>query len=94
MDTESKITIALIVCFVAVGIPLDILSIWMKARVNGDLPEDQRLSQWSRNYRQVNRLYGEQHPDSILPDLSRYGYYFVLALMGAMIFLGITSRRQ
>jgi hypothetical protein len=85
-------TIALVVCFVAFAIPLDILCVWMKKRVNEELPEDLRLSWWSRNYRQVERLYGEQNPDSILPDLSRYGYYVALALMGVMVLLAVTSR--
>ena len=75
-----------------IGIPLDILSMWMKARVNEDLPEDQKLSWWTRNYREVNRLYGEQHPESVLPDLNRYAYYIALGLMAIMILLGISSR--
>jgi hypothetical protein len=60
--------------------------------VNEELHEDRRLSWWSRNYRQVNRIYGERHPESILPDLNRYAGYLAIALFAAMILLGITSR--
>ena len=35
---------SLLICVFVIGIPLDILSIWMKMEVNGQLPEDQRLS--------------------------------------------------
>jgi hypothetical protein len=84
--------VALLVCFLVLGIPLDVLSIWMKMRVNEELPEDQRLSWWSRNYRQVERIYGEQHPDSVLPDLSRYVGYLVMALFAAFILVGIIQR--
>jgi hypothetical protein len=64
----------------------------MKMHINEELPEDQRLSWWSRNYREVNRIYSERHPDSVLPDLNQYGYYLALALMAGMILLAITSR--
>jgi len=83
---------ALLVCILAVGIPLDFLLVWMKMRVNEALPDDRRLSWWSRNYRQVERVYGEQHPDSVLPDLSRYAGYLVMALFAALILVGITLR--
>ncbi|MGA7402787.1 MAG: hypothetical protein WCC99_05325 [Candidatus Sulfotelmatobacter sp.] len=84
--------IALLVCFIVLVIPLNVLSLWMKARVNEELPDDQQLSLLSRDYSKVNRLYGEQHPDSILPSLNGYGYYLAVALMAAMILLGFTSR--
>lgn len=84
---------ALLACILALGIPLDVLSIWMKVRVNEELPEDRRLSWWSRNYRQVERIYGEQHPDSVLPDLSRYAGYLVITLFVALILVGIMQRR-
>jgi hypothetical protein len=84
--------VVLIVCILALGIPLDVLSIWMKIRVNEALPEDRRLSWWSRNYRQVERIYGEQHPESVLPDLSRYAGYLVMALFAALILVGIIQR--
>ena len=84
--------VSLMVCFFVVGIPLDIVSTWMKIRANEELPADRRLSWWSRNYRQVERIYGEQHPDSILPDLSRYGGYLAVSLFAAMILMGLVSR--
>jgi hypothetical protein len=84
--------VVLIVCILALGIPLDVLSIWMKIRVNEALPEDRRLSWWSRNYRQVERIYGEQHPESVLPDLSRYAGYLVMALFAALILVRIIQR--
>ena len=64
----------------------------MKARVNERLPEDQQTSWWFRDYWRVYRLYEEQNPDSILPDLCRYGYYFALALMAVMILLALSHR--
>jgi hypothetical protein len=84
--------VPLLICFLVFGIALDSLSAWMKMRVNEELPEDRRLSWWSRNYRQVNQVYGDQHPDSILPDLNRYGGYLVMALFAASILVGILSR--
>ncbi len=84
--------VALLACILGLGIPLDGLQIWMKMRVNEGLPEGRRLTWWSRNYRQVERNYGEQHPDSVLPDLSRYGGYLVMALFAAMILVGMIQR--
>jgi hypothetical protein len=84
--------VPLVVCFVVVGIALDVVSIWMKTRVNEGLPADRRLSWWSRNYRLVERIYGEQHPDSVLPDLSRYGGYLAVVLFVVTVLVGIASR--
>jgi hypothetical protein len=84
--------VALFICVFVFGIALDVLSIWMKTRVNEDLPRSSRLTWWSRNYRQVERIYGQQHPDSILPDLSRWGGYLVMALLASLILVGIISR--
>jgi hypothetical protein len=83
--------LALLICFLIVGIATDFLSVWMKMQVNQQLPEDQRLSWWSRNYRQVNKLYGTQNPDSILPDLNRGGTVVVIALFAAMIVTSIVA---
>ena len=91
--TETWITIALFLCFIVVAIPSGFLSLWMRVRVNEQLPEDDQVAWWPRgNYRQVEELYGEQNPDSWMPSLSQYGRYTALALMGAMILLGVTSR--
>jgi hypothetical protein len=84
--------VMLIVCILALGIPLDVLAMWMKVRVNETLPEDRRLSWWSRNYRQVEQIYGDQNPDSVLPDLSRYAGYLVMALFAALILAGIIQK--
>ena len=90
---ETEITIALFVCFVVVAIPSGFLSLWMRIRVNEQLPEDRQVLWWPRgNYSRVEELYGEQNPDSWMPSLSQYGRYTALALMGAMILLGITSK--
>jgi hypothetical protein len=89
---ETRITISPLVCFVVVIVPLNFLSLWMRRRVNDQLPEDRQVPWWPRNYRQVEVLYGEHNPDSWMPSLSQYGRYAALALMGAMILLGITSR--
>jgi len=85
--------VVLFICVFVVGIPLDLLQIWMKMRVNEALSEDRRLSWWSWNYRQVERIYGEQHPDNPLPDLSRYGGYLVLALFGLLLLVGLSLRK-
>jgi len=90
----TAFSIALLVCFILVAIPLNILSVWIKPRVNERLPEDQRTSWWYRDYSRVYGLYEEQNPDSILPNLSRYGYYLLLALTAIMILLGLSLRRQ
>ena len=72
--------------------PLWILSTWMQIRVNEELPEERQLSWWFRNYRQVERIYRAQHPDSIVPDLTRYGTYLVMALFATMILVAIIQR--
>jgi hypothetical protein len=82
----------LFICVWVLLTPLWILSTWMKIRVNEELPEDRRLSWWSRNYRQVERIYREQHPDSIVPDLTRYGGYLTLALFAAIVLVRIIQR--
>jgi hypothetical protein len=84
--------IPLLVCLLVVGIVVDVISVWMKMRVNEELPEDRRLSWWSRDYRQVNRIYSEQHPDSILPNLNRYGGYLAMALFATIALAGILQR--
>jgi hypothetical protein len=89
---ETQVSIALLVFFILIAVPLDFLSLWMRARVNEQLPEDRQVPSWPRNYRRVEVLYGEQNPGSLTPSLSQYGRYAALALMGAMILLGITSR--
>lgn len=82
----------LFICAAVLLTPLWILSTWMKIRVNDELPENRQLSWWSRNYREVERVYREQHPDSIVPDLTRYGGYLVIALFVAMILVSIFAK--
>jgi hypothetical protein len=82
----------LAVCFVVFAVPLDFLSLGMRMRVNEELPEDRQVPGWPRNYRRVEQIYGEQHPNSVIPGLSLYGRYTTLGLMGAIILLAITSR--
>jgi hypothetical protein len=84
--------LALFICIFALGIPLDVLSIWMKMRVNKELPEGERLCWRSRNYRKVEDTYSEQHPDSILPKVSRYGGFIILALLIAAFLLSISLK--
>ena len=52
----------------------------MKLRVKAELSEDRRLSWWHRDFRQVHLIYSERHPESVLPDLNRYGVYLLLIL--------------
>jgi len=82
--------LAFFICIFVLGVPLDILSIWMKMRVNQALPENERLSWWSRNYWRVEDIYSEQDPDSILPKVSRYGGFLILALLIASFLLSIS----
>jgi len=84
--------VILLICIVVFGIVTDGLSIWMKTRVNEELPEGSRLSWWSRDYRQINQSYGKLHPDSILPDLNGWCGYLVLALVGVLIVVGFIQR--
>jgi hypothetical protein len=62
-------------CFLVVGLSANIISISMKIRVNDRRPHDQKLSWWSRDFREVNRAYRECYPESVLPDVDRYGGY-------------------
>jgi hypothetical protein len=84
--------ILLLICFVVAGIALDGINVWMKLRVNEALPKDQRLSWWSRDYRRINKFYEGQRPDSVLPDVSRFGGYLVLALFVATFAVSMLSR--
>jgi len=83
----------ILICLVVVGIFVNAISIWMKVRVNEELPEDRRLSWWSRDFREVNRLYRGKHPDSSLPDLDQYGGYFLYGLVAVVIVIGIMQRK-
>jgi len=89
---ETRITIALFIGFVVIAIPSGLLSLWMRVRVNAQLPEDRQVPWWSKDYGRIEELYAEQNPDSRIPILGQYGRYAALALMGAMILLGITSK--
>jgi len=60
-------TIALLVCFLIVAALIGLVSRWMRARVNQELPEDSQVSWWSHDDRRVEQIYSEQHPDSVLP---------------------------
>jgi hypothetical protein len=86
--------LALFLCIFALGVPLDVLSIWMKMHVNKELPEEERLSWWSRNYWKVEDIYSEQHPDSVLPKISRYGGFLILALLAAAFLLGLSLNSE
>jgi hypothetical protein len=83
----------LFICIFVLGIPLNFLSMWMKMSVNENLPDESRLSWWSRDFREVERIYGEQNPDSILPDLSRYGSYVLIALLLAAFLAGFMLKQ-
>ena len=85
-------TVVLLICFLVFGIAIDSLSVWMKIRVNERLPEDRRLTWWSKNYGQVNRLYAQQQPNSILPDLNRAGMFLVIALFVTLIVTSFVIR--
>ena len=65
----------------------------MKVRVNERLPEGQRTSWWYRDYWRVYRLYEEQNPDSILPDLTRAGTVVAIALVAVMVVMGLVGGR-
>jgi hypothetical protein len=60
----------------------------MKIRVNEQRVEGQQLSWWSRNFREVNRMYREQYPNSILPTLDRYLGYVLYALFAGAVLTG------
>lgn len=86
--------LALFMCIFALVVPLDVLSIWMKMRVNKELPEEERLSWRSRNYWKVEDIYSEQHPDSVLPKISRYGGFLILALLIVTFLLSISLKAE
>lgn len=77
---------------VVLGIINNAISATMKFRVNARRFDDQKLSWWSRDFREVNRAYRECYPDSVLPDLDRYSYYLLLALFVALLLIGVLSR--
>ena len=74
------------------GVISNIISITMKIRVNGQRVEGQRLSWWSRDFREVNRKYREYYLSSILPDIDRYISYLVYALFAAVVLTGTLSK--
>lgn len=85
--------IALLGCFLVVAAVIGPVSMWMRVRVNEELPEDSQVPLWSRDYRRVEEIYSQQHPDSVIPEVSRYGRYLAMTMIGVMILLGLTAKR-
>lgn len=77
---------------VVLGIINNAISATMKFRVNARRFDDQKLSWWSRDFREVNRAYREHYPASVLPGVDRYSYYLLLALFVALLLIGVLSR--
>ena len=82
----------LLVCLLVVAVINNIISIIMKIRVNASRSDDQKLSWWSRDFREVNRAYQEYDPDSVMPDLDKYGTYVLFAFLAAILLVSITSK--
>ena len=81
----TLLSAGLLVALFAIVVALNVLSLWMKTRANEKLSEKNRLSLWSTDTQGVERIYGEQHPDSVLPELFRYGRYLGYSLGTAAI---------
>ena len=58
----------------------------MKMQVNARIPEDERLSWWSRDFSEVGRRYREIFPRSPLPNIARYSGWICLVLVAAIVF--------
>jgi hypothetical protein len=89
-------TAGLVVIFLALGVAIpgvisDVATVSMKRRINQGLSEGSRLTWWSRNYAEVNRMYRESYPESRLPDIAQYcgyvaGAFFAALVLSAFIF--------
>lgn len=79
---------------VILAIPLNVIAWLMKSRVNAALPEDKQFSWWSRDFRGVNRAYRENFPNSVLPDIDRYGGYAIWILFAGLILVSLLSRNS
>lgn len=82
----------LVISILVLGTIANVISTTMKLRVNAKRFDDEKLSWWSNDFREVNHLYREYYPDSILPDVDQYGYYLLLALFVALLLIGVLSR--
>jgi hypothetical protein len=80
--------VTVLICFLMVGAASNIICVTMKIRVNEQRAEGQQLSWWSHDFREVNRMYREHHPNSILPTLDRYLSYLLYALFAAALLTG------
>jgi hypothetical protein len=85
--------VPLIVCFLIVALVTGPVSLWLRMRVNEEVSEDRQVSWLSRDYGRVEDIYSELHPDSVLPGVSRYGRYLLMALMAGILLLGFTAKR-
>jgi hypothetical protein len=85
-------SVFLIICLLVLAISLNTSHILMKYRLNSTLPEDQRFSWWSRDFREVSDAYRKGFPDSVLPDIDQYGGYAIWAFFAVLVFLSLLSR--
>jgi hypothetical protein len=68
------------------------IAVTMKLRVNSMRPEDQRLSWWARDFREVNRAYREYYPASALSEIDHYAFYFLLVAFAAFVLTSIFTK--
>jgi hypothetical protein len=84
--------VPLLICLLIIGMAHNIISITMKLRLIDDGVPNNRFSWWSRDFREVNRMYREHYPNSVWPSIDRYVGYLVYALFAAVVLTGTLSK--
>jgi len=81
-----------LISLLIVGLVSISISLTMKLRVNEKRDEGVKLSWWSRDFRETNRLYREYYPASSLPDMDTCVGYLVYALLVAFLLTGLLKK--
>jgi hypothetical protein len=79
----------LLFTFLLLGAVANVIFMTMKIRVNSKRLDGEKFPWWVRDFRRVNQKYSEYYPNSILPDIDRYGGYFLYGLFAVVILAGL-----
>ena len=84
--------VALLICFLIIGMASIIISITMKLRLIENCGMKEKFSWRSYDFREVKRTYRDQYPNSVWPSIDRYLGYLVYALFAAVVLASTLAR--